>query len=205
MTVLVEKLYLERCPHCSTSLPNLGMFSKIETQDYRKQRKRVWAGYSCAHCGGVVFAWSKGMGGPVFEVYPKTAPLSDAIPEKAKAYLSQAIDSISAPAGAVMLSASAVDEMLKRIGYTEGNLYSRIDKAVADNVLTVDMGVWAHEIRLDANDQRHSDIAAQLPTEADAERVVDFAKTLAQMLFVLPAQVKRGLSVAKDETENAPT
>ncbi|MBK7269847.1 MAG: hypothetical protein IPI07_10155 [Flavobacteriales bacterium] len=60
--------------------------------------------------------------------------LSGDIPERAKNFLQQAIDSKGGPSGCVMLCASAVDAMLKaKKNYVEGNLYSRIDKAVLEN------------------------------------------------------------------------
>jgi hypothetical protein len=59
------------------------------------------------------------------------------------------------------------------------------------------MASWAHEVRLDANDQRHADDNAALPSEADAKRAVDFATALAQFMFVLPAKVQRGIADAK--------
>ena len=92
-----------------------------------------------------------------------------------------------------MLAASAVDAMLKQRGLTEGSLYSRIEKAAEQHLITGEMTKWAHAVRLDANDQRHADEAAQLPTEADAQRSIDFAAALAEILFVLPARVERGL------------
>jgi hypothetical protein len=52
--------------------------------------------------------------------------------------------------------------------------------------------VWAHEIRLDANDQRHADEAQPLPDEAQAKKCLDFALALAEFLFVLPSKVQRG-------------
>ena len=47
--------------------------------------------------------------------------------------------------------------MLKAKDYTEGSLYSRIDKAVEDRLITKEMAAWAHEVRLDANDQPMND------------------------------------------------
>jgi len=61
------------------------------------------------------------------------------------------------------------------------------------------MAQWAHDIRLDANDQRHADEAASLPTDADTKKCVDFAMALAQFLFVLPARVQRGLAEAEEK------
>ena len=82
--------------------------------------------------------------------------------------------------------------MLKAKGYKDGNLHSLINKAVNNHLITTEMGEWAHEVRLDANDQRHADDSAPLPTEKDAKRVIDFARALAQFLFVLPAMVAKG-------------
>jgi hypothetical protein len=95
-----------------------------------------------------------------------------------------------------MLAASAVDAMLKAKDYKKGSLYDRIDKAVSDHLITDDMSKWAHEVRLDANDQRHADEGAPSPNKADAERVVDFARALGDFLFVFPARVTRGISKA---------
>ena len=91
-----------------------------------------------------------------------------------------------------MLSASAVDAMLKDKGYRDGSLCSRIDQAATAHLITPEMAMWAHEIRLDANDQRHADETSALPNEADAQKSIDFVKTLAQFLYVLPASVERG-------------
>lgn len=92
-----------------------------------------------------------------------------------------------------MLAASAIDAMLKERGLLEGSLYARIDTAAAGHLITADMALWAHSVRLDANDQRHADPVANLPTEVDATRCIEFASALADVLFVLPSRVKRGL------------
>ena len=60
-------------------------------------------------------------------------------------------------------------------------------------MITSDMAKWAHAVRLDANDQRHADEAASLPTAQDAQRVLAFAATLAQIMFILPSRVSQGL------------
>jgi len=91
-----------------------------------------------------------------------------------------------------MLTASAVDAMLKDKGYKEGSLNSRIDSAAKDHLITAEMAAWAHEIRLEANDQRHADESAALPSATDAQKVIEFATALAQFMYVLPARVERG-------------
>lgn len=152
--------------------------------------------YRCSRCGGVVVAAASAFGsnqfGEVSEIYPAPVQVDEALPPTAKEYLTQAINSLHAPAGSVMLCASAVDAMLKAKGYTVGSLYTRINKATDDHLITEGMKEWAHEVRLDANDQRHADEAAALPTTAAAQRSIEFAQSLGQFLFVLPAQVARG-------------
>jgi hypothetical protein len=91
-----------------------------------------------------------------------------------------------------MLAASSLDSMLKVKGYTTGSLYSRIDEAAKNHLITEEMAAWAHEVRLDANDQRHADDTADLPSQKDANKAIEFAQALAEFLFVLPARVARG-------------
>jgi hypothetical protein len=91
-----------------------------------------------------------------------------------------------------MLTASAVDAMLKHKGYKDGTLNSRINAAAENHLITSEMAEWAHEVRLEANDQRHADELAALPVQADAQRVLEFAQALAQFLYVLPARVEAG-------------
>ncbi|HHX6610200.1 DUF4145 domain-containing protein [Pseudomonas aeruginosa] len=136
--------------------------------------------------------------GPISGMWPAPREVDVAVPERAREFLEQAIASIHAPAGAVMLTASAVDSMLKEKGLKEGALYKRIGEAAKAHLITEEMAKWAHEVRLEANDQRHADENAALPNEADADRVIEFATALAQFLFVLPARVKAGLEGASD-------
>lgn len=131
-------------------------------------------------------------GADISQIWPAPQTVADTIPARAREFLSQAIGSIHAPAGAVMLTASAVDAMLKDKGLKDGSLNSRIDQAASTHLITVEMAAWAHEIRLDANDQRHADEAVELPSAADATKAIEFANALAQFLYVLPARVERG-------------
>jgi len=133
----------------------------------------------------------------VSEMYPEAEEVSEAVPAPADEYLAQALESLHAPAGAIMLAASSVDAMLKSKDYVEGSLYRRIDQAAEDHLITEGMAKWAHEVRLDANAQRHADDSFPLPTEKEARRVIDFVIALGEFLFTLPARVDRGLEDAK--------
>ena len=168
-------------------------FGTFHTKADNGTNTRFWNIYVCARCGGVVTAWSHHETGQVDTFYPGSNTVDNTLPPKVKAYLQQAIDSTFAPAGSLMLCASAVDSMLKEKGYTEGSLYTRINKAAKDHLITSDMSNWAHHVRLDANDQRHADDTADLPTVDDAKKAIDFTKTLAEILFILPSKVRKGI------------
>lgn len=194
MPNLTAQLQLTRCPHCNVDTPSLVQQWRGETRDQAGQNLRRWMVYVCTRCGGLVTAAATQFDQPVTEHFPSAPTVPTDLPSPASAYLEQAVSSIHAPAGAVMLTASAVDAMLKAKGYTEGSLYTRIDKAAGEHLITADMARWAHAVRLDANDQRHADAAAALPSEADAKRCIDFASSLALFLFTLPARVSKGLT-----------
>lgn len=198
MPNLHPQLVLARCPHCGVDRPSLTQVTRFETTDYNGGSERTWAPYKCTRCGGVTTAWAHKGSVSIQKMYPSPIEVDETIPERAKEYLEQSINSISAPAGAVMLAASAVDAMLKAIGLSEGTLYTRIKEASEQNLITPQMEEWAHEVRLDANDQRHADDNAPLPSPEDAKKVIDFVQALGMFLFVLPARVTRGITEAKD-------
>jgi hypothetical protein len=203
MQKLSHQLMLDSCPHCGRANPTLVMLDQPQlTKSHNEQNPRWWSMYRCNTCGGIVTAGGQSQGPnepyntPVQEIYPSKPTISDSIPKKPNEFLQQAQGSLHAPAGAIMLSASAVDVMLKEKGYTEGSLNQRIDKAAKEHVITEEMAQWAHQIRLDANMQRHADKDAGLPTKEDAKLTYDFAIAFAEYLFVLPSRVTRGIADA---------
>ena len=219
--MLDEVLRLDRCPQCGTALPHLGLQYIVDTPlpgDYKWWI--YWAIYKCESCANIVAAKSRTEGHRVIrndhtlfvsgelvklaveEIIPRTASYSSSIPGRPLTFLTQARDCLHSPAGSVMLSASAVDAMLKHKGLIEGTLNTRIDEAVKQHLITEDMGKWAHQIRLDANDQRHADMNAPLPEQKDAELCLEFAAALAESLFVLPARVSRGMIKAGQGDES---
>ncbi|MFH1959243.1 MAG: DUF4145 domain-containing protein [Patescibacteria group bacterium] len=190
---LEQNLELERCPHCKIDNPNLNNVHEFATENHDHTWQRKWKTYVCRRCGGAILAWASINSLIVKEIFPEGSKVFSTLPEKARGYLNQATNSIHAPAGAVMLAASSVDAMLKNKDYVEGNLYDRINKAADDHLITQDMAQWAHQVRLEANNQRHSDENASLPTAEDAKKVLDFANALAEFLFELPARIESGL------------
>src|ERR1700731_4214427 len=154
---LPVQLTLSSCPRCGVKNPALAMMvGGFVTKAYDGSNGRVWATYVCSTCGGMIITSAPGSEpNPaslemINEILPSPRTVSEVIPEQARQYLTQAQDSLHAPDGAVMLAASAVDAMLKAKNYRDGSLYSRIDKAAADHVITQDMARWAHHVRLEA-------------------------------------------------------
>ena len=197
--LLGQTLELGRCPHCGVSKPLLAKNSEFDTRDHAGGKKR-WYIYVCSRCAGVVSAWAlPGDSLEVEAVFPQLNDVSDHVPLPAREYLRQAQESIHSPAGAVLLCGSAVDAMLKAHGYRDGSLDSRIDEAKDGGIITAGMAEWAYDVRLDATDQGPVDEEASLPSRTDAERSLDFTMALAEILFVLPARVKRGMDREKSK------
>jgi hypothetical protein len=199
---LGQNLALSRCPFCGIARPLLvtRSASLITTREDGDER-RYWRAYVCTTCGGVVTAASESEGGPVTEYYPSRGDISASIPERPREFLRQARESLAQPVGAVMLCASAVDAMLKDKGFKDGTLYHRINRAASDHLITQDIAKWAHQVRLDANDQRHADEGAALPSQKDAARSLGFALALADVLYVIPARVTRGIEESKPASD----
>jgi hypothetical protein len=133
----------------------------------------------------------------IAEVIPEAKQAHSDIPEPARTFLQQAYQTKHAPDAAVMTAGSAVDSMLKQLGYKEGSAYARINKAVEEHKLTAGMGAWAHEVRLGSNRPRHSDDEKPHATPAEASQSIEFAEALGYFLFVLTKQVERGTAAAK--------
>jgi len=188
-----DLLDLTKCPHCSVAAPLLQRVHHFHYQGVKGGGTKDWSIYMCRSCGLPIAAGGKhGAGGRIDVLIPQPREIDAEIPERPRAYLQQAVDTLHAPSASVMVSASAVDAMLKAKGLTKGTLNARIVEAQKQHLITADMAAWAHDIRLDANDERHADVDSKPVIQADAQRCLDFASALAEYLFVLPARVARG-------------
>lgn len=194
-------LPLDRCPHCSVASPLMVQMWLGQGQTSRSVYTRQWAVFMCTNCGGAVLAASDiginlSMHDP-YAVYPSPPTAHKDLPEVARTYLDQAYRTLDAPDAAAVMAGSAVDAMLKALGYETGSVYARIDKALQDNKLTDGMAQWAHAVRLEANRPRHADAANPHVSAAEARQAVDFAEALGNFLFVLTARIKRGIQEAE--------
>jgi hypothetical protein len=120
------------------------------------------------------------------------------IPKPAQTYLQQAFDTLNSPDAAAVMAGSSVDAMLKYFELKDGSVYSRIDQAVEQHILTAAMGEWAHEVRLGSNRPRHADEENPHVSSKEARQSVEFAEMLGHFLFVLSSRVKRGIAKAKE-------
>ncbi len=194
---------LPRCPCCGVAqpvFPQLWSTDAIAGED--GSPGRAWGTFQCRTCGSVVLA-EGGRGASlananVEKIFPSLRSVDEAVPARARNYLQQAHETLHAPDAAAVMAASAVDAMLKEKGYTEGTLYTRIDKAVENHLLTEDMGRWAHSVRLEANRPRHADEEDPHVTDDEAKQAVEFTRALAEFLFVIPARVQKGLEKAAE-------
>jgi hypothetical protein len=191
---LDEFLPVDQCRYCGVKHPAMqAVTGNITTQPFHKDETYFWKVYKCNSCGNCTIAQTSYSEGYVEFILPQPKGYEESIPERAREYLKQASDTLHAPAASVMVAASAVDEMLKARGLTKGKLYPRIKEAVETHLITEEMGEWAHEVRLEANAQRHADDEYEMPDKERAENILEFAEALAQFLFVLPSRVQAGL------------
>lgn len=134
-------------------------------------------------------------------IFPSPETVDVELPIRVQTYLTQALDSISSPDGAAMLAGAAVDAMLKEKGFKEGSVYSRIQEAMDEGILTKEMAEWAHDVRLGSNRPRHSDDTEPHVSAHDGKQAVEFAKMLGHFLFVLPARVKQKATLTKESQQ----
>lgn len=196
-----------RCPHCGIAHPQLVRLWQSEGVVPRSTPgpHNVWAIFRCTSCGDCLSAKGRdNVNAPnaaVVAIYPEPKSAHEDIPDVARRFLQQAYETLHAPDAAAIMSGSSVDAMLKAYEYKKGTLYERIDKAVADHLLTEAMGDWAHEVRLGSNRPRHADADHPHVSPDEARQSVEFAEALGYFLFVLKAQIDRGIEHAKQAEE----
>jgi Domain of unknown function (DUF4145) len=191
---------VNRCPHCSVAHPLLQLAWQSVTRGASGNSPTGWGAFICSNCGGVIAARAQAgtnlnVAYP-YEIFPKPRVAHEDVPEPAKTFLQQAIDTLHAPDAAAVMAGSAVDAMLKNVGLIKGSLYERIDQALEKHILTTGMAEWAHTVRLGSNRPRHSDPETPHVSADEAQRSVDFAEALGTFLFVLTAQIERSIQAA---------
>ncbi len=201
---------LARCPHCSVANP---LFTNhyhtpepiIDAEGAFGKRHGL---FTCTTCAEAILVSSRQVSAKLFKhndspeffeikvVVPHAPAVDEDLPESAKNYLQQAIDTQNSPDASIVVAASAVDAMLRAKGLTIGSLYTRIDAAEKNNIITGSMAQWAHAVRLEANNVRHVDDENPHATREQAQQVIQFAQALGTFLFTLQAKIDVGLETA---------
>src|SRR5271156_3443041 len=109
-----------RCPHCGVGRPQvvaaLGHESGI-------RGNRRWAVFATTCCGGLLLAigpeGDSAANAPIEVLYPATRSAAAEIPDPARRYLQQALETLHAPDAAAVMAGSAVDAMLKHFNLIE--------------------------------------------------------------------------------------
>jgi Domain of unknown function (DUF4145) len=202
------QLGLPRCPHCNVANPALVHQYSLEAAPGRLNLMvrpgtsgYTWHVYVCRTCAGLVAGAAARMGSnayfgqsagviPLQWIVPAPKSLDKNLPPRVAHFLGQAQESVASPSASIVMSAAAIDAMLKDKGLKEGSLHARINEAAKKGIITNDLAQVAHDVRLGANDERHADEEAPLTTAEDAQRCLDFAEAIAEMIFVLPTRVK---------------
>ena len=201
MPKLEDQLALDKCPNCNVDKPSLNLEAdQFNTANWEGKDKRVWGIYACKRCGGVVSAYAHAEDWDIVDYFPKTDEVHTCIPETARHYLQEAIDTKHSPSASIMAASSSVDSMLVEKGFDQKNLFDKIKAAQEANLITKGMKQWAHQVRLNANDERHPKGKTDFPSSDDAQSTIEFTLALAEFLFVLPYKVEEGLK-AKDGPE----
>ena len=189
---------LGRCPQCAVANPLIDLLYE-PAKHFKDTWENTYYHFTgvCSKCKRHVLFYASGGDDPkqkmtVVRSYPSHEQIAKELPDMARKFLQQAVDSKHASDGALMLAASSIDAMLKSIGFSKGSLYSRIDEAKEQGAITSPMSEWAHSIRLSANDPRHADENFTGATEKQAAQSIEFAKALGEYLFVLPSKVAAG-------------
>lgn len=194
-------LEVSRCPYCSVASPSLVRVWASEGPCLNADgvKKHYWGAYKCESCASIMTARVVVPSRPIARIdalIPSARSAHEDIPATARTFLQQAYETLHAPDAAAVMAGSAVDAMLKAKGYEHGSLYSRIDQALTDNLLTQGMADWAHTVRLGSNRPRHADSENPHVSTAEAAQAVEFAEALGNFLFVLTARVERGIAAA---------
>ena len=130
MKIKNELLEISRCPHCKIHLPNMEMkwqSSASFSEDYNTMT--MWEIFECVNCFSPTAIKLASMNGKyeIVEFFPKVQSLHTSIPPNASHYLLQALESVNSPDASILLCCSCIDSMFKKLGYKDGNLYSRIE------------------------------------------------------------------------------
>src|ERR1700733_6653169 len=97
-----QELPLGQCPQCGINKPRLFRMASFDSTNCEGNGRRYWTCYQCITCGGVVLAVAYENYGLLRDLWPSAPEVDADVPDRARTYLTQALGSLHAPAGAQM-------------------------------------------------------------------------------------------------------
>ena len=198
---MAKELILDRCPYCNIAKPFMAHISSHMIAKEHEVLLHILDIYECSSCHNFIIHKQIpkiyfGDTEFISLIIPKEKTYDKNIPDKARNDLTAAYETLHQPKASIIMSSRAVETMLQIKGYNDNYLNDKIIAAHGAGILTDDMKKWADEVRLDANKERHAALADNPPSKEDAERTLSFAETIAEILFVIPSKVTRGISAS---------
>jgi hypothetical protein len=120
------------------------------------------------------------------EVEDPEAP--DHLPPNVRAFFLEAAANVkSGPNAAGAMLRKSIDVSLKVVAPdAKGTLFSRIDQAAKQNIITKELAEWAHHVRLGGNDAAQDEDPI---TPEEAQQLYKFTELLLMYLFTLPGML----------------
>jgi len=168
----------QTCPHC-------GVHSTITL----RAANGAHYIYCCDHCEKL-FLLIAGKDSFI-DQYPKRTPKLDAaIPlDVASDYIEviKCFD-VSAFKASVVMCRRALQTSVIEKGASNGRLIDQIDELCRNGIITEDIKIWSHEIRLTGNLGAHPDGLEDVSPE-DAEDLIKFVEEYLNYVYIMPAKV----------------
>lgn len=203
------------CPYCGTN--KVAFNVRFEFQVTSTQHEKYVLG-TCGACrAGVIFKLhmrhhsansvlvdaigdQNALGMNIIGQWPssleRAAPAD--VPPTVLRYFDQAIANIRSQnfdaAGVMFRKALEVATREKAPNPSDKSLIKRIDALATAGLITTDMKMWAHQIRLGGNEAAHDDEPFE---EVDAERLRKFSEAFLTYAYTLPALVAEGQKEAE--------
>ena len=189
------------CPHCRQH--DVAFY--IVTHKRIKDKNMVSVFLTCGHCGRCVCAEApldhqfstgeyKNITYETFtRIFPE--PISNDAPQYTPKNVADDFKeakfcmSHGSIKSACIMAGSALETACVQFGATSGGLKQKIDKLLADGVISRSLAEWAQEIRGIRIDAAHHAERNSTVTQSDAEEAVYFTEMVLTYLYTLPGRI----------------
>lgn len=182
------------CAYCDTQGKFTGLHARSRESTPQRFADTVWEMLQCQVCANVTFVIRGTHSGAAYAQFPTPRgqrSLHEACPPHVGKYYLQALAAIDTRSwdGAVLLSRSALQAIMKQQQAGGGTLQKQIDDLLSRGLIVQSLRDWAHHIRVIGNEAAHADEEEEI-TEQDAREVTQLVGHVIQYLYVVPAQIQ---------------